>query len=245
MALVVQYIVFLYVVLCQSCTTHALPRVYHMGRASVGHGPIISGVVKQTASSDTTQCLPDEYQNVSVPKEIVSCNGGVCSCDDCFTAAGSICAIGQCWSFENGSCIDGRNRSKLISILLTAFLSSIGAANFYIGRYDLGVIQLAIFIFAIPAIVYGVILCCCCRCDLQACLHSTPHCCGCDDWSTLPDGDDPDEGPRTITIVTLCCICCGVMIVFLAVLVTITWWLADLVIFATNQRLDGNGCPLK
>lgn len=67
MALAVQYIVFLYVILCQSRTTHALPRVYHMGRASDGHGPINTVVVKQTACSDTSQCLPDEYQNVSVP----------------------------------------------------------------------------------------------------------------------------------------------------------------------------------
>ncbi|MCG8624195.1 MAG: hypothetical protein MJE68_19650 [Proteobacteria bacterium] len=35
-----------------------------------------------------------------------------------------------------------------------------------------------------------------------------------------------------------------VVLVFCCTLAAWAWWIADLVIFATNQRLSGNGCML-
>ena len=243
---VVSVFLCVYTVFYQLCMIYALPHVHQPtasdeNRPADGRGHAISAVVRQSSCSNPLQCLPEEFRNVSVPTDIVNCRNGVCSCRSCFIVTGSTCAIRQCWSFESGSCIDGRTRSQTTATLLSVFLFSVGAANFYIGRNDLGAIQLAIFVYCILAsLYYCVLLCCCCYGNL----HVIPHCCGCDDWSTLPDGDDPDEGPTAITHLTLCVCCCGAIVACIAVLVTIVWWLADLVIFATNQRLDINGCRL-
>ena len=35
------------------------------------------------------------------------------------------------------------------------------------------------------------------------------------------------------------------ILTFLPLLATCAWWIADAVIFCTNQRLGGDGCPLK
>jgi len=46
-----------------------------------------------------------------------------------------------------------------------------------------------------------------------------------------------DNGP-TFKCAT-CCFCNALLsLMFFA------WWIADLVIFATNQRIDGDDCPL-
>lgn len=39
-----------------------------------------------------------------------------------------------------------------------------------------------------------------------------------------------------------CIICCSINSVIS--LTFLAWWIADLIIFATNSRLDGSGCPL-
>lgn len=68
--------------------------------------------------------------------------GGLCVCNDCFTkASNGTCVNVECedWRFNPSEqkCDDDRPK-QLTAFLLSLFLSSTGAANFYIGRNDLG-----------------------------------------------------------------------------------------------------------
>ena len=59
-------------------------------------------------------------------------------CSDCFVLYNNSCQINVCWNWtDSGHCVDDR-RSQKTTVLLSAFLSSTGAANFYIGQYLLG-----------------------------------------------------------------------------------------------------------
>ena len=238
--------IIFFAVLCQVYTSRALPRVYPELEGS--RGEVISVNLRQIACSEPSQCLPEEYRNASVPTDIVNCAGGVCICSNCFVAAGTTCAISPCWNFENGSCIDGRTRSQVTATLLSAFLSSVGAANFYIGRYDLGAGQLAVFVFLVAAVAaVGIVLCCWCRvrgmdgdesgeCD-KCVARLCPCCCGEYEYET------EDEGfLSSFCIMASCCIVS--IVVVLALIPVAVWWLADLIIFALNPRIDGNGCSL-
>ena len=235
---VVMVIIHIAVLLHQIYTSGALPRAYPP------HFKAVNIELRQISCLDSFQCLPAEFRNVSVPADAVNCTDGVCSCSSCFTVTGGTCSLRQCWSFENGSCVDGRTRSQLTAILLSAFLSSVGAANFYIGRNDLAAGQLVLFLILVVAIAVGITVLCVCRSDKDGeetdeCIAKLCCSCCCGDYSP----DDGSEG-----ILTACCIIlfCGisVSVIVLAVLPVIAWWIADLVIFATNQRVDENGCPL-
>ena len=88
-------------------------------------------------------CIPVEYQNVSVPPTLVSCNtsSGLCICLDCFVRSSDVCDVNRkaCNKFlvDTGECSDDR-KSQKTTLLLSVFLSAVGAANFYIGKYVLG-----------------------------------------------------------------------------------------------------------
>ena len=236
---VVMVIIHIAVLLHQIYTSVALPRAYP-------HFKDVNIELRQISCLDSGQCLPEEFRNVSVPADAVNCTDGVCSCSSCFTVTGGTCTLRQCWRFENGSCVDGRTRSQLTATLLSAFLSSVGAANFYIGRNDLAAGQLLLFLILVVTIAIGNTVSCVCRTTSDKDSEETDECiaelccsCCCRDCSP----DDSSEG-----ILTACCIIlsCGisVSVIVLAVLPVIAWWIADLVIFATNQRVDENGCPL-
>ena len=81
------------------------------------------------------------YMNVS--SELVHCdlNTGLCICNDCFVRINDTCQVvaPTCRSYSEASeqCLDLR-KSQETALLLTVFLSSIGAANFYIGQNLLG-----------------------------------------------------------------------------------------------------------
>ena len=74
------------------------------------------------------------------------------------------------------------------------------------------------FAFAIPQIVLGLLLC-------------VVQFTSCGAAAAREDKTSP-----------LCIICCSVNSVLSLSL--FVWWIVDLVIFALNSRLDGNGCPL-
>ena len=225
----------------QVYTSIALPRAYPNSKESRGES--ISVVLRQAACSNPSQCLPEEFRNISAPTDLVNCTDGVCTCNDCFTVTGSTCTIRQCWSFENGSCVDGRTRSQQTATLLSAFLSSVGAANFYIGRNDLGAGQLVLFVILAVIIAASIVPCCLWYLTRNRDGEATdeylaglcPACC-CEDYIT-------EEGDMSFNFfffygsINIC-------LFVLTVLPIAVWWLADLIIFATNQRLDGNGCPL-
>ena len=72
--------------------------------------------------------------------------GGVCYCNDCFdTGSYGTCVDAECkdWHYnqEYLECDDNRPR-QLTAFLLSFFISLTGAANFYIGRNDLGSMML-------------------------------------------------------------------------------------------------------
>ena len=229
------------VLLHQIYTTLALPRAYPGLRES--RSEPISVALRQAACSTPAQCLPaEEFGNVSVPTDLVNCTDGVCSCSSCFVVNGSACTIRQCWSWENGNCVDGRTLSQQTAVLLSAFLSSVGAANFYIGRNDLGAGQLVLFVFLVLALFVGTAVPCgLCKNDTDKtdeCAFKWCPCCRYEDSSDY-------EGWGIISACCLICCCStGVLAIVLSALLVAIWWIVDLVIFATNQRLDGNGCPL-
>ena len=232
-------IIHIAVLLHQIYTSVALPRAYP-------HFKDVNIELRQISCLDSVQCLSEEFRNVSVPADVVNCTDGVCSCSSCFTVTGGTCTLRQCWRFENGSCVDGRTRSQLTATLLSAFLSSVGAANFYIGRNDLAAGQLVLFLILVVAIAVGITVLCVCRSTRDKDDEETDECiaelccsCCCRDYSP----DDGSEGILTACCIILSC-CISVSVIVLAVLPVIAWWIADLVIFATNQRVDENGCPL-
>ena len=68
--------------------------------------------------------------------------GGVCDCNDCFERGDNVtCVQSSCdeYSYDEAEleCKDDRPK-QLTALLLSVFISSTGAANFYIGRDDLG-----------------------------------------------------------------------------------------------------------
>ena len=108
----------------------------------------------------------------SVPATLVECLGtGVCSCQECFslntTTNRCYTEYPDCYFYNStiGQCQDNR-LSQLTAFLLSLFLSEVGAANFYIRRYDLAGAQLALLV-SVFAIVYCV---CYTMCFLACCL---------------------------------------------------------------------------
>ena len=155
-----------------------------------------------------------EVGKCDIPSGLCRCNLNVANSTSplpCFSynETENYCLLLKCTSFDAGSlqCRNG-TKSRLTALLLGIFLVNIGAANFYVARYE----------FAIPQLVLGLALC---TLQIGTCVTECER------------GSDP----------TVKCACCCffnsmVSLLFLA------WWIADIVQFATNARLDGSGCPL-
>ena len=171
--------------------------------------------------NNNSDCYPVDFSaNASIPVAFVQCTGGRCSCSECFMRndTSNRCYVDPpCTDYdpETLKCEDNR-RKTLTAFLLTFFLVPTGAANFYIDRLD----------FAIPQLLLGVIYiffqCCVVPC-LKSCAKSAQ-----------------DDG-ETWKGILACCLCIPYC---LLAWLFFSWWIADLVIFGTNQRLDGDGCPL-
>lgn len=90
--------------------------------------------------NNVTDCVPFNLTE-SIPQDLIDCNtsSGVCVCSECFELLNDTCQLRKCWEFnaEQNLCTDNRKTQKT-AVLLSAFLSSVGAANFYIGQYLLG-----------------------------------------------------------------------------------------------------------
>lgn len=66
---------------------------------------------------------------------------GQCVCNDCFMMDDSTgrCSVCSDYPYTSpGGCGTDNRQSQLTAFLLSLFLSSTGAANFYIGRNELG-----------------------------------------------------------------------------------------------------------
>lgn len=95
------------------------------------------------ACQENEDCIPAEYNNV--PSTLISCNTstGLCECNECFIRLRDVCQLNNktCEKFDDElpACTDDR-RSQKKALLLSTFLSSTGAANFYIGQNILGLL---------------------------------------------------------------------------------------------------------
>lgn len=156
--------------------------------------------------------------NASVPLGECNMTTGNCSCDTPLSLApciflnetGNLCEIRKCFNLlQDGTCREG-NRSRVVALLLSIFLINFGAANFYIERYDLAIVQ----------IILGLALC------------------------VFQFGSCAVAGTRDGDITPPCIICCSINSVLS--LLFLSWWIADIIIFATNRRNDGTraSCPL-
>lgn len=141
---------------------------------------------------------------------------GMCSCkqpevSNCFVLNSStnycVERSSTCISYENGVCREGKKR-RTVAILLSVFLITFGAANFYIERYE----------FAIPQIILGLALC------------------------LFQFGSCAVAGSRDKDTSIPCIVCCSINSIIS--LTFLAWWIADLIIFSTNKRLDREMCPL-
>lgn len=170
-------------------------------------------------------CYPVDPPLVDVSSKLISCDtdSGQCSCSDCFVLVNDSCQINApCRGFDNVSreCTDNR-RSQKTTLLLSVFLSSLGAANFYIESYVLGAVQLGLFVLLL----------------VLACgLGCVPACCYIYDEDEL---EDVLENSGCLCLIVLV----FVLVVLLAVLVC-AWWVADLTVFVQNGRSSGSGCTL-
>ena len=108
------------------------------------HHIYLNGRVTSLAAStcsNSSDCYPAGLNGTSAPTKYINCSNQKCVCSDCFYAINSYksCAYQRCWEYDKTTqtCNDLRKDQKT-AFLLSLFLSALGAANFYIERYDLG-----------------------------------------------------------------------------------------------------------
>ena len=180
---------------------------------------------RQATCNNQTDCIPPSLSGQPIRTDLIDCDSGFCVCRRCFELDGDRCrelAPCQTYSRSTRSCDDAR-RSQLVALLLSIFLSEVGAANFYIGRNDLAGGQLAIFLMSFVVIFVAACPCC--------------FLCCCKD----------ESGERTIVAFVgyIIAIVVGVVIAVICSLMILAWWIADLVIFIQNSRLDEQNCMLR
>eukprot|EP00731_Ephydatia_muelleri_P006487 Em0003g735a len=179
--------------------------------------------VRQTSPMNCTadsNCSPSNITGYPVPNG-VKCINNACVCSgSCFSLStvASRCTYSTCgWYNPNTTvCTAFAPKSQLTAFLLSFFVMPTGAANFYIGQNGLGGAQLALFLLTI---IISYVSCCIKICTKRG----------------------SNEGGAGLFV---CLSCCTGLLTLLISLVTLAWWIADLVIFARNQRTMGNGCPL-
>ena len=170
------------------------------------------------------QCYPTGYETggIDVPPSFVNCSTeGECVCRNCFNLQedGDTCVVDapcQTYDTTNGTCLDHR-RSQVTAVILAIVLSPVGAANFYIARYEYAVPQLVLFVLLIASSFFGRIL----RCSSEDKKHDTESF-----WA-------------------VCSTVIAASVAVLALLTILAWWVADIVIFAKNNRRDGSNCLLR
>lgn len=125
------------------------------------HSPL---AIRQSAP----MCVNDsDCYSEPVPVVLAQClSNGICSCQECFSqnSSSNMCyqEYPTCYFYDAsiGQCQDERP-SQLVAFILSLSLSGVGAANFYIGRNDLGGAQLALLL-SLFAIIYCMIYTMCC-----------------------------------------------------------------------------------
>ena len=169
--------------------------------------------------SNNTMCASVNYPDVGICTE-----NGTC---DCILETDPNLVLSQCFTTNNetspcskvaGYCYvkEGSERGCVKSLeRLTALLLSIFLINF--GAANFYIMR---YDLAIAQLIIGLI----------ACVFQVGSC------AERCVSDEDSKATK------MCVFCCGFNTLFSCLL--FIWWLADLIMFATNMRLDGRGCPL-
>lgn len=212
------------------------------------HSYPIHRVKKQSFLCSTPEdCLPQRFRSNSttVLPSVVDCVQHQCICSKCFRVSNEgNCVLRDCHDYTDNSCQDNR-KSQRTAILLSVFLSSIGAANFYIERNALAVGQLVVGIT-----MYFII--CTCPCFLVCCfccLDQDPDKSSSESKKINVFKDKGDNAFKDIFAKATCCmltycVIAAICIVIL-LLAIIAWSIAEVLMFAINDIEDGDGCKLR
>ena len=196
--------------------------------SSLRQGVFVSLLLMVTCASaqqctSALQCYPTGYVagGIEVPPTFINCSAdGECVCRNCFSLqdVGTCAVDAPCRTYDttNGTCLDHR-RSQVTALVLAIVLTPIGAANFYVARYEYAVPQLVLFVILIASSLFGRIL----RCFSE------------------------DKGRETESFLALCSTVVAAVVAILALLTILAWWIADVVMFAKNTRRDGSNCLLR
>ncbi len=166
--------------------------------------------------TNRTECTNDEQ--CSEYDDVGICNSGTCDCDPSLPEG---CfevnnATNMCVLTSCATFVNGTDICRLGNkSRTTALLLSIFLINFGAANF-----YIEKYAFAIPQILLGLLVC---VFQFGACGATC----------TRSDSDETSVP---------CIVCCGINSVLS--LAIFSWWLADLVIFALNDRSDGDGCPL-
>ena len=192
----------------------------------------ISAVCSHPAICSTAQNCTRTMLNTNVSNPPVQCLDNLCACPDtCFLFYNDIgsspdtCVLNaKCfeYSLTLGQC-ESTGRKRLTALLLQIFLGGFGAANFYIGLFALGGVQLFLFILIIILSICVEVLESLFRKKLKG------------------GNSSQDATAKFFLLLALVSVSLGTFIVSAIVGI---WWVVDVIIFATNSRVDLNGCVL-
>ena len=159
---------------------------------------------------------------------LVQCIENDCACNsECFLyelyvsdIADSCLMKSVCYSYSslNDTC-SLITKSAATGVLYALFLGYMGASNYYVGNYGSAIVQTLFFVILIP---FSVVLCAVnVRCYVR---HKNNY-----------------SSSRKWFI----CAAVGVIFVVVLSLVVFIWWIVEIYLFATNNKLDSNLCPLR
>ena len=192
---------------------------------------VISVVYTQSVCNTAQNCTRTVL-NLNVSNASVQCLANQCQCvDTCFSfnndtvSSPDTCVLdSQCYQYSLtlGQC-ESTARKTIIALMLQIVLGFVGAANFYIGRISFGLGQLFVFI------LFSILL------FLLEVMRIFSDCVDCNDCN---DNVIVKLGLVLALFIII------VPLTFILMLILIIWWGVDILIFATNSRVDLNGCIL-
>ena len=187
-------------------------------------------VVYTQSVCNTAQNCTRTVLNLNVGDAPVQCVANQCECvDTCFlftnntVSSPDTCVLdSQCYQYSLtlGQC-ESTARNRIRALLLQIFLGGVGAANFYIGRISFGLGQLFVFILLSILLFLLEVL----RNLLERKLKS------------VGSNDSAKLGLLLAVVIIIA-------LTFILMLIVTIWWSVDIIIFATNSRVDLNGCVL-
>lgn len=186
---------------------------------------LLTGQVSSHSCETAQQCTPTPLAADSI---LVQCIDNDCLCNnECFSYELYVSNISDscllnaiCYSYSSLSdTCNLTTRSAASGVLYALFLGYVGASNYYVGNYSSAIVQ---SFFFVVLIAYSVILCMVnTRCYLR---HKNKYSSS-RRWFIYAAGS-------------------VIAVVMLSIIVFI-WWVVEIYLFATNNKLDSNMCPLR